>query len=150
MYSNSYVPQSLRIRCSLNFEFVTRDVIKYIFIFFNITKVTQPKLVAPIPSNSSSLHLETTCSTHLLLYFLLIKYQRNPSKIAKRILQTQWTIHSIPEKKHLWYYFSITQSKYLHLDNSRNCWNSWNTSTYYEPLPNFHSFRNFFHNHESY
>ena len=41
VYCNSYVRQNLRMRCSLNFEFGTDNVIKYIFIFFNVNKVTQ-------------------------------------------------------------------------------------------------------------
>ena len=41
MYCNSYVRQNLRVRCSLNFEFGTYDVIKCIFILFNVNKVTQ-------------------------------------------------------------------------------------------------------------
>ena len=57
-------------------------------------------------------------SPHLLLNFLFIKYPKNPTKIPKRILQIQWIIYSIPEKKHLWYYFDVAQSKYLHLDGS--------------------------------
>ena len=76
-----------------------------------------PKLVTPIPSNSSSL------SFHLLLNFLF------------------W-IHSIHEKKHLWYYFNITQSKYFHSDGFSTHWNPWNTSTYCEPFPYYQSFRN--------
>ena len=60
----------------------------------------------------------TTCPLSLLLNFLFIKYQRNPAKIPKRILQRQWVIHSVPKKKHLWYYFDISQSKHLHLDGS--------------------------------
>ena len=57
-------------------------------------------------------------SPHLLLNFLFIKYQKNLGKIPKHILQIQWIIHSIPKKKHLRYYFNVTQSKYLHLDGS--------------------------------
>ena len=57
-------------------------------------------------------------SPHLLLNFLFIKYRNNPTKIPKHILQIQWIIHSIPEKKHVWYYFNVSQSKYLHLDCS--------------------------------
>ena len=41
VYCNSYMHQNLRMRCSLNFEFETYDVIKRIFIFCNINKVTQ-------------------------------------------------------------------------------------------------------------
>ena len=55
---------------------------------------------------------------HLLLNFFFIKYRKNPSKIPKCILQIQWMIHSIPEKKRLWYYFDVIQSKYLHLVGS--------------------------------
>ena len=40
LYCNSYV-QNLRVRCRLNFEFGTYDVIKCIFIFFNVNKVIQ-------------------------------------------------------------------------------------------------------------
>ena len=69
-------------------------------------------------------------SPHLLLNFLLIKYRNNPGKIPKRILQIQWIIHSIPEKRHLWYYFDVTQSKYLHLNGFPTHWNPWYTSTY--------------------
>ena len=61
---------------------------------------------------------DNNMSPHLLLNFLLIKYRNNPGKIPKRILQIQWIIHSIPKKKHLWYYFDVTQSKYLRLDGS--------------------------------
>ena len=57
-------------------------------------------------------------SHHLLLNFLLIKYRNNPGKIPKRILQIQWIIHSTSKRKHSWYYFDVTQSKYLHLDGS--------------------------------
>ena len=57
-------------------------------------------------------------SPHLLLNFLFIKYRKNPTKIPKGILQIQWIIHSTSEKKHLWYYFDVSQSKYLHLDGS--------------------------------
>ena len=39
VYRNSYVRQNLCVRCSLNFEFGTYDVIKCIFIFFNVNKV---------------------------------------------------------------------------------------------------------------
>ena len=55
---------------------------------------------------------------YLLQNFLLIKYRKNPGKIPKQFCQTQWIIHSIPEKRHLWYYVDVTQSKYLHLDDS--------------------------------
>ena len=41
VYRNSCVRQNLCVRCSLNFEFVTYNVIKCIFIFFNVNKVTQ-------------------------------------------------------------------------------------------------------------
>ena len=78
---------------------------------------------------------------HLLPNFLFIKYWRNPGIILKQILQTQWIIHSMSEKKHLSYYFDMTQSKYLHLDGSLTRWNPWNMSTYYEPFPYFYSFR---------
>ena len=77
-----------------------------------------------------------TCP-HLLLNFLFIKYWRNPTKIPKCILQIQWIIHSIPEKKHLWYYFDVTQSKYLHLDGSPNHWILWYTFTYHSNFPLF-------------
>ena len=131
MYCNSYMQQNLCVRCSLNFEFSTYDVRKCSFILFNINKVTQHgqktselssinlNFMTTISSNSSSLHLETTCPLqHLLLNFLFIKYWRNPEKISKCIIQTQWTIHSIPEKKHLGYYFDITQLKYLQFNGS--------------------------------
>ena len=49
-------------------------------------------------------------SPYLLLNFLFIKYRKSPGKIPKRILKIQWTFHSIPEKKHLQYYFDVTQS----------------------------------------
>ena len=62
--------------------------------------------------------LVNNMSLHLLLNFLLIKYRKNSAKIPKQILQMQWIIHYIPEKKHLCYYFDVTQSKYLHLDGS--------------------------------
>ena len=41
VYCSSYVRQNLRVRCSLNFEFGTYDVIKCIFVFFNVNKVTR-------------------------------------------------------------------------------------------------------------
>ena len=41
VYCNSYVVQNLCVRCSLNFEFGTYNVIKCIFIFFNVNKVKQ-------------------------------------------------------------------------------------------------------------
>ena len=41
MYCNSYVRQYLRMQSSLNFEFGTYIVIKCIFMFFNLNKVTQ-------------------------------------------------------------------------------------------------------------
>ena len=55
-----------------------------------------------------------------------------PGKISKEILQTQWIILSIPDKKHIWYDFDITQSKCLHLHGSPTRQNSRNTSTYYD------------------
>ena len=78
---------------------------------------------------------------HFLLSLLFIKYWKNPGKIPKRILQIKWIIHSIPEKKHLRYYFDITQSKYLHLDGSPIHSNPWNTSTYQNSFSCFHLFR---------
>ena len=41
MYCNSYVRQNLSVRCSFYFEFGKYDVIKCIFIFFNVNKVIQ-------------------------------------------------------------------------------------------------------------
>ena len=41
VYCNSYVRQNLHVRCSVNFEFGTYNVIKCIFIFLNVNKVTQ-------------------------------------------------------------------------------------------------------------
>ena len=41
VYCNSHVRQNLRVRCSLNFELGTYDVIRCIFIFFNVNKVTK-------------------------------------------------------------------------------------------------------------
>ena len=70
VYCNSYMQQNLCVQCSLNFEFSTY-VRKCSFILFNINKVTQhgqrtselssinPNFMTTIPSNSSSLHLET-------------------------------------------------------------------------------------------
>ena len=40
VYCNSHVRQNLHVQCSVNFEFGTYDVIKCIFIFFNLNKVT--------------------------------------------------------------------------------------------------------------
>ena len=40
-------------------------------------------------------------SPHLLLNFLFIKYRKKPGIVPKRILQTKWFIHSIPENKTL-------------------------------------------------
>ena len=61
----------------------------------------------------------------LLLNFLFIKYRKNPGKIPKRILQIQWTFHSIPEKKPLRYYFDVAQSNIsltplVHINISRS------------------------------
>ena len=55
---------------------------------------------------------------NLLLNFLFIKYRKNSGKIPKPTLQIQWIIHSIPEKKHLWFYINVPQSKNLHLYSS--------------------------------
>ena len=41
VYYNSYVRQNLRVRCSLTFKFGMYDVIKCIFILFNINMLTQ-------------------------------------------------------------------------------------------------------------
>ena len=60
-----------------------------------------------------------------------------------------WIIHSIPEKRHLWYYFGITQSKYLNLGGSLTHWNPRYISTLYDPSHVFTRSGNF-HNHESY
>ena len=47
-------------------------------------------------------------SPYLLLNFLLIKSWKKHTKIAKRILQTQWVIHFILDKRQ--YYFNTFQS----------------------------------------
>ena len=60
-----------------------------------------------------------------------------------------WIIHSIPEKRHLWYYFGITQLKYLNLGGSLTHWNPRYISTLYDPSHVFTRSGNF-HNHESY
>ena len=41
VYCNSFVRQNSSVQCSLNCEFGTYDVTKYIFILFNVNKVTQ-------------------------------------------------------------------------------------------------------------
>ena len=41
VYCNSFVRQNSSVQCSLNCEFGTYDVTKYIFIFFNVNKVAQ-------------------------------------------------------------------------------------------------------------
>ena len=80
-------------------------------------------------------------SPHLLMNFLFIKYRQNPAKIFKCIFQIQWISHSIPEKKHLCYYFDVTQSKYLRLDGSPTRWILWYTFTYHDNFPNQHQRR---------
>ena len=87
---------------------------------------------------------------HLLLTSLFIKYQKNPTKIPKPILQIQWIIHSIPEKKHFWYYFDVTQSKYLHLDGSATHWILWYTFTYHDNFPLFLTPLGTFHSRQIY
>ena len=74
---------------------------------------------------------------HLLLNFVFIKHRENYGKIPKRILKMLVIIYSIPEKKHLRYYFDVTLSKYLHLDGSPTRLNPWNTWTYYVTSPVF-------------
>ena len=60
MYCNSYVRQNLSVRCSFYFEFGKYDVIKCIFIFFNVNKVTQ--------------HVNFTSSLLEMFFWLLLVY----------------------------------------------------------------------------
>ena len=69
-----------------------------IWIFFHKSEIGDTdtlKLIFFAFSNNT-FHL------YFLLNFLFIKYRKYPTKIPKRILQTQWVIHSIPDKKYIW------------------------------------------------
>ena len=94
-----------------------------------------PKFLTLIPSNSSSLRLEATCLPICSSVFSSLSTGRTltrfPNEFSKHI------IHSIPKKNHLWY-----QSEYLHLNCFPAHWNLCNTSTYCNPFPCFHNFRN--------
>ena len=61
-----------------------------------------------------------TFHPYFLLNFLFIKYRKYPTKIPKRILQTQWITHSIPDKKYmvLLRYFPIKISLFRWLQYS--------------------------------
>lgn len=101
-----------------------------------------PKLVAPILSISSFLHLQTTCP----IIFFWICSSLNTGKILERFTNESfklsgWLIPSL-RKKRLWYYFDNNQLTYLHLDGSPTHRNPWSTWIYYDPFPSFHSFRN--------
>lgn len=51
--------------------------------------------------------------SYLLMNFLFFKYRRNPAKILNRVLQTQWIIYFIPEKKHLRHYLAFSNQNIL-------------------------------------
>ena len=70
----------------------------------------------------------------------------NTGRILLRFLNESskhgWSFIPSLRKKYLWYYFDITESKYLHLDVFPTRWNPWNTSIYHDSFPYFHFFRN--------
>ena len=72
--------------------------------------------------------------------FILFAFINNVS--FHLLLNFLFWIHSIHEKKYLWCYFNITQSKYFHSNGFSTQWNPWNTSTYCKPFPYYQSFRN--------
>ena len=51
------MPENLRVPCSLDFEFGTCDVTKFISIFFNVKKVTQHVIVHVFSFRNVLLHV---------------------------------------------------------------------------------------------